>query len=182
MKYINWVLKMPSINLHSPSLVRHATAPAPENLPGLLHTPIGLALLELQGSFNYPIPPSASSADLYDAKASEKGEAGATRLGRLVFPDYDNERDGDREGPWMKRVVMLVGHQKLRGEIKKLPKPLAVVKKQRVPKPEAATEDVMEGVETNSGYNNNELEIVELIKYKMVFTSRPEPVGADEEL
>lgn len=55
---------------------------------------------------------------------------------------------------------MYVGqHQRLTGEVKKLPRALGVVRRREG----AGGED--------------ELEIVEVVRYKIVFSSRPEPVG-----
>jgi chromosome transmission fidelity protein 8 len=63
----------------------------------------------------------------------------------------------------MRRVYMYVGqHQRLTGEVKKLPRALGVVRRR-----EAAGE---EG-------DGDELEIVEIVRHKIVFSSRPEPVG-----
>ncbi|RDA92990.1 hypothetical protein CP533_5507 [Ophiocordyceps camponoti-saundersi (nom. inval.)] len=105
-------------------------------LPQLLQTPSGLALLELQGTINLPA----------------EGASSAVEMGRLEFPD-----DGESQ---TKRVHLYVGqHQRLTGEVKKLPKALAVVRRRP---------------------DNNEtadLELVEIVKYKLVFSNRPEPVG-----
>lgn len=61
------------------------------------------------------------------------------------------------------------------GECKKLGKPLAIVRK-RVNE-NVGAEDVEMG-----GVQGEELEIVEVVKYKIVFSSRPEPVsGGDVE-
>jgi chromosome transmission fidelity protein 8 len=65
---------------------------------------------------------------------------------------------------WHKRVYLYVGkHQRLTGEVKKLPKPMAVLRKR-----EAAGE-------TDGG--ESELEIAEIVYYKLLFAHRPEPVG-----
>lgn len=62
---------------------------------------------------------------------------------------------------WMRRVHLYVGqHQRLTGEVKKLPKAIAVIRKRE-------TEPTQE----------EELEIAEVVYYKIVFSSRPEPVG-----
>jgi chromosome transmission fidelity protein 8 len=53
----------------------------------------------------------------------------------------------------------------LTGEVKKLPKPLAVVRKREGGESEGA----VEGTE--------DLEIAEVVKYKILFSNRPEPVG-----
>lgn len=64
---------------------------------------------------------------------------------------------------------MFVGqHQRLTGEVKKLPRALGVVRRR-----EAAGGEGAGGPEDET----EELEIVEIVKYKIVFSSRPEPVG-----
>lgn len=61
----------------------------------------------------------------------------------------------------MKRVYFYIGkHQRMSGEIKKLPKPLAVLRK-----PQSGEEGAVE--------------IVEIVRYKVLFGSRPEPVSED---
>lgn len=138
----------PSVTLHlkpSPTTTPTTTTTHPNPLPQLLQTPSGLALLELQGTFNTPAPDSSDDA---------------VAIGRLDFPDYrpDSITFDPSSTAWMKRVYMYVGqHQRLTGEVKKLPKALGVVRRR-------------EGGE-------DELEIVEIVKHKIVFSSRPEPVG-----
>lgn len=57
---------------------------------------------------------------------------------------------------------MYVGqHQRLTGEVKKLPRALGVVRRR----------------EEAAGEEGDELEIVEIVRHKIVFSSRPEPVG-----
>ena len=64
----------------------------------------------------------------------------------------------------MKRVHLYVGrHQRLTGEVKKLPNPVAVMRKRD------SREATSEG---------NELEIAEIVYFKIIFSSRPEPVGS----
>ena len=66
----------------------------------------------------------------------------------------------------MKTVLLYVGrHQRLTGEVKKLPKPVAVIRRR-----EAA------GASTGAEAGD-ELEIVDVVYYKILFSSRPEPVG-----
>ena len=61
----------------------------------------------------------------------------------------------------MKRVHLYVGqHQRLTGEVKKLPKAVAVIRK-------------CEGIDSA----NEEMEVVEIVYWKVIFSSRPEPVG-----
>lgn len=69
----------------------------------------------------------------------------------------------------MKRVYFYIGkHQRMTGEIKKLIKPLAVLRR-------AQKADDGDG----SGGGPSEVEIAEVVRYKIVFGSRPEPVSAD---
>lgn len=64
----------------------------------------------------------------------------------------------------MKRVFLFVGkHQRLHGEVKKLPKALAVMRRKQ-----------------SGDENCEELEIVEIVKHKIIFSHRPEPVGDDD--
>ncbi|KAL7936023.1 Ctf8 domain-containing protein [Trichoderma chlorosporum] len=123
-------------------------------LPTLLQTPSGLAILELQGSIN--LPQGAQGETLKDVE-----------VGRLEFPDYSPDAIGTA---WMKRVHMYIGqHQRLTGEVKKLPKALAVVRKRQNRMLESSAGPYME--------EGDNLEVVEIVKYKLMFASRPEPVG-----
>lgn len=130
---------MPSIPLYPPS---QASTSTPNPLPSLLHTPSGLAILELQGTLHTTHPSDPSP------------------IGKLIFPLHDASRPDDTA--WMKRAHLYVGqHQRLTGEVKKLPKPLGVIRRRQ------------DGEEA--------LEIVEVVHYKLVFGSRPEPVGGEQE-
>lgn len=67
----------------------------------------------------------------------------------------------------MKTVHLYIGrHQRLAGEVKKLANPLAVIRRRDMT--EEARGDDEQG---------EELEIVDLVYYKLLFSSRPEPVG-----
>ncbi len=139
------ITTMPIIPLHiSPA----QTAANPINLlPRLLQTPSGLAILEIQGSINLP---SASPS------------SPTIPIGRLVFPDY-TANGSPEDKSWMKKVHLYVGqHQRLTGEVKKLPNPVAVIRKRN------SGETIAEG---------GELEIAEIVHFKVLFSSRPEPVG-----
>lgn len=134
----------PNATLHP----RGSSTPSPSSnpLPTLLHTPAGLALLELQGTINLPDPVEVIN------------------IGRVDFPDYkpDAITFDPASTAWMRRVYLFVGqHQRLTGEVKKLPRAVAVVKRRDG-----------EGEE-----GKDELEVVEIVKYKLVFSLRPEPVG-----
>ncbi|KAM5355581.1 hypothetical protein ACJ41O_002227 [Fusarium nematophilum] len=123
-------------------------------LPQLLQTPSGLALLELQGTVN--MPQDADGEPLNDVD-----------IGRIDFPDYSPDAEGSA---WMKRVHLYVGqHQRLTGEIKKLPRAIAVVRRR-----ENKAITGSGGVSEEQGDN---LEVAEIVKYKLMFNNRPEPVG-----
>ncbi len=129
-------------------------------------TPSGLAILEIQGTINLPdVHPGSKPEDV--------------SIGRLEFQEYDASKP--ESTTWMKSVYLYVGkHQRLMGEVKKLPKPLAVVKK-RVRLHED-TDPSREQESTRPEEQQDELEIVDVIKWKIVFSSRPEPVGAMEDV
>lgn len=84
-----------------------------------------------------------------------------TPIGKLLFPSY-SAANPVTDTSWMKHVYLYVGkHQRLTGEVKKLPKPMGIMRKR-----------VKAGVEIT-----DELEIVEVVRHKIVFSQRPEPVG-----
>ena len=145
---------MPAIPLHLPNNDRVAdSGGAIQVLPQLLQTPSGLAILEIQGTVNTPaISPTDSSA-----------------IGKLVFPQYDASKSA-HDTSWHKRVYLYVGkHQRLTGEVKKLAKPLAVIRRRQV----------SNGAEDALTSDNDQLEIAEIVYYKLLFAHRPEPVGSD---
>lgn len=121
-------------------------------LPPLIQTPSGLAFLELQGSFRLPETVSA------DGSTSSE----PVTIGTIDFPGFDPASQNDGNTAWMKKVYMYVDRgMRMTGEVKKLPKAVAVVRK----KP-----DQPEGSEA--------LEIMEIVKYKLQFSERPEPIGS----
>ncbi|KAK4250076.1 Ctf8-domain-containing protein [Corynascus novoguineensis] len=162
------------------STTSHNTTPlpSPQNpLPPLLQTPSGLALLELQGTINLPpFPPdTAPTSPAFGAAAKASSSPSSALptipIGRLHFPDYDGSTSGDST-VWTKRVWMYVGeHQRLHGEVKKLPRAIAVLRRRRGALKLGDDRD-------QEGTSTEELEVVEIVKWKVVFSSRPEPVGA----
>ncbi|KAJ5988037.1 hypothetical protein N7481_003247 [Penicillium waksmanii] len=157
---------MPSIQLHPTSRKPAETTtsnpsslPASNPLPQLLQTPSGLAILELQATIN--LPTFESDDDQYASPGSPLNSDGATfetPVGKLMFPDYSLLNPDDTK--WMKRVYLYIGrYQRMTGEVKKLPKPLAVLRKR------------------SSSENTEELEVVEIVRYKVFFKNRPEPVN-----
>jgi chromosome transmission fidelity protein 8 len=139
--------------LYPPS--KQASPTAPTNpLPTLLQTPSGLAILELQGTINLPQDDNGETLKHVEA-------------GKLEFPGYSPDAIGTA---WMKRVYMHIGqHQRLTGEVKKLPRAIAVVRKRQNKMLQSSAGSYME--------EGDNLEVVEIIKYKLMFTIRPEPVG-----
>ncbi|CZR52619.1 related to sister chromatid cohesion protein Ctf8 [Phialocephala subalpina] len=160
---------MPDVQLHpkASNPLRSTTNP----LPQLLQTPSGLALLELQGTINLPAP---DEEDMPSADRAGSDTPRETAIGRLVFPEYDPQNTSSTG--WMKRVYMYVGkHQRLTGEVKKLPKAIAVIRKRRN---ESAGDMDVDMNDEGDEEGVAELEVVEIVKYKIIFSTRPEPVGA----
>lgn len=159
---------MPSVPLHPPVPSSPLTATPPNPLPPLLHTPTGLALVEIQGTIHFPPPSSLATS---------------TAVGKLVFPLYNPLLHGEEDTKWMKRVYLYVGeNQRMVGECKKLGRPFAIVRKRGGGGGEGdaeGEEGAMEGVQRRGAGEGDgeELEIVEVVKYKVVFSGRPEPVG-----
>jgi hypothetical protein len=132
-------------------------------LPQLLHTPAGLALLEMQGSINLPTPGLIDSLD----DAAVASSPAATPIGRLVFSDYCATAASGTA--WRERVYLYVGrHQRLTGTVKELPRAIAILRRTGLP----LTDDEDEAPHA--------LEIVQIIKWKIIFNQRPEPVGIHE--
>lgn len=152
---------MPSVPLYPRAMSSPAVSTASNPLPHLFHTPSGLAILELQGTFHFPSPSDPT---------------GSTQIGKLVFPLYDPALNDAGDIKWMKRVYMYVGKgQRMTGECKKLGKPLAIVRKRE----EVGEDEDMDLDEEER--KGEELEIVEVVRYKIVFSNRPEPVGGGVE-
>lgn len=162
---------MPSIPLHLPDPRRQLSSPDSANpLPGLLKTPSGLAILEIQGTLNVPsLRGLGMDVPLSDEHATN------TSIGSLHFPAYSPTDEVDNLA-WTKCVYLQVGrHQRLTGEVKKLQQPLAVVRRKT-----STESDESQAVEIEAGKRrtmNEVLEIVEVVNWKIIFSQRPEPVG-----
>lgn len=147
---------MTTVKLYPP---KKGPASSDNPLPQTIRTPSGLALLEMQGTINLP----SSSADEDTDKPNSE-----IAIGRIVFPDYHPETQEEGSTAWMKRVYMYIGqHQRLGGEVKKLPKAMAIIRRKG---------EVKTG---SDGEAEEELEIAEIVKYKIMFSQRPEPVGTE---
>ncbi len=155
------------VRLHTTRKAEPVAAPNP--LPHVIQTKAGLALLEIQGTINLP---EHGDEDVFNSASGEGGEDKVmeTPIGRLVFPDYEGNEGGDK---WMKRVYLYVGkHQRLTGEVKKLPKAIAVIRKRK-----GDGDGQNPGATDGEEGATEELEVVEIVKYKILFSIRPEPVG-----
>ncbi|KAJ5160833.1 uncharacterized protein N7482_007837 [Penicillium canariense] len=131
--------------------------PVRNPFPQLLQTPSGLALLELQGTINVPAFESEQNSHAEDPASAESASY-ETPIGKLMFPDYSVHNPDDTK--WMKRAYLYVGrYQRMTGEVKKLPRPIAVLQKRA------------------GAVGTEELEIVEIVRYKVFFKNRPEPVN-----
>ena len=142
---------MPSIPIYPKPLDGNATSntAAASGLPQILATPSGLAILEIQGTIN-------ASGNRADSPNTSQP------VGRLVFPGYDASKGAD-DTSWHKRVYLYVGkHQRLTGEVKKLAKPVAVLRRR----------------EGGDG-GGDALEVAEIVRWKVLFAHRPEPVGGE---
>ena len=158
---------MPFIALHPPSSKSFPSI-TKDPLPHLLQTPSGLAIVEIQGTLQ--VPPSEPQERL---DGTSNVDSGYTRVGKLVFPLLGKQDDTSEDHGWMKQVYFYIGnYQRMTGMVKKLEKPLGVMRKKRF------NSEFLPGEISNSEGEN--LEIVEIIKYKIVFSQRPEPVGVEE--
>ncbi|KAL3437395.1 chromosome transmission fidelity protein 8 [Aspergillus tetrazonus] len=147
---------MPSIPLHPRASSRNN---AHNPLPQLLQTPSGLALLELQGTINLPFQENLDTEN--ESTDFNSPSTYETPIGKLMFPDYSQNAKDDTS--WMKRAYLYVGrYQRMTGEVKKLPKPLAIIQRRQT-----------DGADDE----REQLEVVDIVKYKLIFKSRPEPVN-----
>ncbi|CAZ82595.1 unnamed protein product [Tuber melanosporum] len=145
---------MPSIPLHPTP--RSPPPPPPTNpLPQFLHTPSGLAIVEVQGTINLPQQLSTATA------SSNAQQSHETPVGRLIFPDGDLTPS--------KQVYLYIGkNQRLTGEVKELATPLGVLRRR---------DNATGGGGGERGWEGEELEIFEIVRWKLLFSQRPEPVS-----
>lgn len=177
---------MPSIPLHPKPSSRTADNP----LPHLLQTPSGLAILELQGTIQIPQPqsdefepePAETANEANTNTNSPKPRTIETPIGKIVFPDYAPAGNGDGDDKkWMKRVYLYGGrYQRMAGEVKELAKPLAVIKRREKRGGKFDDGGAMDVDGADGGDDaepQDELEIVDIVRYKLLFTNRPEPAN-----
>jgi chromosome transmission fidelity protein 8 len=140
-------------------------------LPKVLQTPYGLALLEIQGTINFPT--SDTDESTAGQQMSSDGADQEMPIGHLIFPGYSPDTEASSSTSRTKHVYLYVGkYQRLTGEVKKLPKAIAIIRKR------------VNGDGGGSGTTSmemddqaEELEIVDIVKWKIMFSQRPEPVG-----
>ena len=140
---------MPTVDVHPPGTAPSSTTTNP--LPPLLQTPFGLAIIEIQGSLNISHPSTDGIQD----------------IGRLVFPNIPAGTVPESHNTkWTKKVLLYIGkNQRLTGEVKKLPKPLAVIRRK---------ERTVDGDGNGTGSAGDELEILDIVHSKLFFAGRPE--------
>ena len=63
------------------------------------------------------------------------------------------------------------------GEVKKLPKAIAILRRRHTDSKDAMEVDGGDAAPSGAEEFTEELEMVEIIRYKILFASRPEPVG-----
>ncbi|KAL2434052.1 hypothetical protein ABEF95_014210 [Exophiala dermatitidis] len=168
---------MPAVQLFArPSSHSNTDSTPPNPLPSILHTPSGLAIVEIQGTIYGPFKQSLEEQSEFNTDNVNVPKT--TSVGRLEFPLYNPQDPGNGDGKWMKKVYLYVGkHQRLTGEIKKLAKPLAVIKK-ATSEDGISNDDVLSSSSARQSQSSAEdLEIVDIVKYKLLFSARPEPVG-----
>lgn len=137
----------------------------PNPIPPFLQTPAGLAIIELQGRINLPEPPTNDDDD----SSITPTNTTETPVGRIVFPDYSPTNDAN-DTKWMKRVYFYIGlYQRMTGEVKELPTPFGVIQRRK--------REVDNTVEEEEDGGMEELEIVEVVRHRVIFSDRPEPVG-----
>jgi chromosome transmission fidelity protein 8 len=161
---------MSSVTIFPKPLLNNRQSPT-NPLPKLLQTPYGLALLEIQGTIN--LPPHNTDGFAASQRTSDIETDQETPIGHLIFPDYHPDTEEPGSAAWMNCVYLYVGkYQRLTGEVKKLPKAIAVIRK-RINE----GRDALETTPKETAESAEELEIVEIVKWKILFSHRPEPVG-----
>lgn len=91
-----------------------------------------------------------------------------TAVGTFVF----------QQDPASRKVWLYIGqHQRMTGEMKKLATPLGVVRRRMPAADKMDVEIGGRGGEGGERWEGEEIEIAEVVRWKIVFSGRPEPVG-----
>lgn len=137
-------------------------------LPNILKTPSGLVLIEIQGSIHIGNRTLSSAVGLglqneneYDINIQPSSTSDETDLiGKFDFSDL--EKGGNS-------VTLVVDqHQRLRGKLEKLKKPLAILRIDEQNGEGTAKSPVM-------------IPVVDIVSQKLIFSSRPEPIVYTEQ-
>ncbi|KAF8416764.1 sister chromatid cohesion protein Ctf8 [Tirmania nivea] len=179
---------MPTVPLHPPT---HPTTTLPDNpLPPFLHTPHGIFLLELQGTLQIEQLSSTSQPD--PSSIPEGYHTQRLPIGLLAFPPDafkmmpKTAAQGGKRGKngavkEVGGVLLFVGRwQKMRGEVRELGRPLGVLRRREVEGDRmvgGGEGDGGNGGVQAEGVQGEEVEIVDVVRWKVVFSTRPEPVG-----
>lgn len=152
-------------------------------IPEILRTPSGTLLVEIQGTINVGTRPlitsdldlqvkdqeyndndddnDCSTDPIMTSSSAQFEKAVLRRLGRLDFSSHLNGKG--------KEVVLDIGrHQRLRGKITQLDPPLALLHMNPTDSPRVPL--------TNVKPSSVVIPVVEVIRHKLVFNYRPEPV------
>ncbi|ANB12471.1 Chromosome transmission fidelity protein 8 [Sugiyamaella lignohabitans] len=144
------------------------------HIPEVLRTPSGLALVEIQGTVHIgsnALTDSGLNLNTKESSLSFDGD-GDLDMNQLPRESGNSFRtDLNLLGKFTfsedsKDVVLIMGnYQRLRGKIVALKKPVAVLKMLN-----------RETSATPSSSNSIDIPVVEIIRHKVLFDSRPEPV------
>jgi chromosome transmission fidelity protein 8 len=124
-----------------------------DHAPFTISTPRGNAILEIQGLLNMPDAKPTGLAAQEEAKFLE--------LEDHMFPADDDTsaiRFGKLELEGNKATLLIGNSQRLIGDLKEIKPPLALIKFD------------------NNDNEGSQVEIIDVIKYKLVFTGRPLPI------
>ncbi|ODQ63816.1 hypothetical protein NADFUDRAFT_47642 [Nadsonia fulvescens var. elongata DSM 6958] len=127
-------------------------------IPQVLKTPSGLILVEIQGVLHIP-----------DIDHDDSG------IPNVLVGSFDVKEDG-------KALLMVHGHQRLEGTVKKLQTPLGILKMESEENesnrhnPDIGGFDSQGRNYSTQRIQHGKAEIVEIIRHKVSFILRPEPV------
>lgn len=128
----------------------------------------GLVLIEIQGTINKPteLPGNFAPHDFVEISGGKY----AVKIGKLKLEIFslDGENATKHQKHDTKKIELLIGkNQKLVGEIRKLEKPLGVMK--------FPAADVS-GVGNQQFFDENSIQLVDIVRYKLLFKNRPVPL------
>ena len=130
-------------------------------LPQLLQTPSGLILIEIQGTLHIGNQTLVSSGGFGLNNLNEnKCKAELIHfLGKFDFSELEN-----------KNISLTIDeHQSLHGQFVKLKKPLAILRIDHLIDPH-------QEIRTKCDHDPINVPLLDVIEFKVVFTSRPEPI------